>query len=255
MNTADLREYLVAARIAGPVATSRADNLQAIRHLLLGDATNDGWLGVRPARDYSFYDVLRIVSDRTGIIADPAVTEGPDRIDPDLTLEAVELVGRRLAQAARGRERVFAGTGHPIGVSAIFGPALAALRRAGCTVLTPQLGLRVECDGGGRTLRYVDGVALLSRHGFVRHSHSPLPMEALLGAGLAPDLVIGDHGWAGAAATAGLDVVAFADSNDPALFVAADEGSASVVVPLDDNLRGRTYRPLTERLLAAIAAS
>jgi hypothetical protein len=247
-----LREHLVAARIAGAVATSRADNLQSIRQLLLADLTDDAWLGVRPARDYSFYDVLRFVAQRCGVIADAGVTEGPDRIDPDLTIAAVDAMAVRLARAARRKERVFAGTGHPIGVSGIYGPVLLALRRAGCVVLTPQAGLRVACDGGDRTVRYADGVALLSRSGFVRHSHSAAPMQALLAGGLEPDLVLGDHGWAGAAATAGLDVIGFADSNDPALFIAADEATIDVVVPLDDNLRGRTYRPITDLLVDAI---
>lgn len=251
MDRADLRERLLASRLAGAVATSRADNLKAIRRLLLQDPGDD-WFGLTPERDYSFYDVLRILADRCGVHADPARTEGPDTIDVELTLEAVAAMGVRLRKAARGRERVFAGTGHPIGVSGIYGPVLAALRRAGCQVLTPAAGLRVDCDGGGRTLRYADGVALLSRHGFVRHSHSPMAMQALLAGGLQPDLVIADHGWAGAAAQAGVDVLAFADCNDPALFVGAQQGTVSIVMPLDDNLRGVTYRPITSTLIDSI---
>jgi hypothetical protein len=254
MDRAALREHLIAARLAGDVATSRAENLKAIRQLLLNQGLTDtDWLGVQPARDYTFYDVLRIVASRAGINPDAARTEGADRIDTELTLEAIEATAARLSKAARNKERVFAGTGHPIGVSGMYGPVLLALRQAGCQVQTPGAGLRVECDGGGRTVRYVDRVALLSSRGFVRHSHSPVAMQALLAAGLDADLVIADHGWAGAAATAGLDVIAFADTNDPALFVAADEGSVGVVVPLDDNLRGRTYRPITSVLLDAIA--
>lgn len=245
-----LREHLISAHLAGAVGTSRATNLKAIRQLLLD--TDDDWFGLTPRRDYSFYEVLRILSERCGVHPDPAYIEGPDRIDPELTLNALDATAVRLSQAARGKESVFAGTGHPIGVSGIYGPVLAALRRAGCQVLTPQPGLRVDCDGGGRTLRYADDVALLSRHGFVRHSHSPAPMRALLAGGMAPDLVIADHGWAGAAGEAGLDVLAFADCNDPAMFVAAEEATVGVVVPLDDNLRGPNYRPITEMLLGAI---
>lgn len=251
MHRSDLREHLLTSRLAGAVATSRAENLQAIRQLLLGGA--DDWLGVRRQHDYTVYDVLRVMAQRCGVHPDPAKTDGPDSIDVELTLDAIDATAARLAAAARGKERVFAGTGHPIGVSGIYGPVLAALRRAGCQVLTPRSGLRVDSDGGGRTLRYADGVALLSRYGLVRHSHSAAPMQALLSSGLEPDLVIADHGWAGAAGAVGIDVVAFADSNDPALFVAADEGSISVVVPLDDNLRGRTYRPITAALIAAIS--
>jgi hypothetical protein len=66
---------------------------------------------------------------------------------------------------------------------------------------------------------------------------------------LLPDLVIADHGWAGAAGEAGIDVVGFADSNDPALFVAEAEEKALVVVPMDDNVSPDFYVPLTAYVL------
>ena len=65
-----------------------------------------------------------------------------------------------------------------------------------------------------------------------------------------PDLVVADHGWAGAAGQAGIDAVGFADSNDPALFVAEAEGKVLVCVPLDDNVAPHLYAPLTAYLLA-----
>ena len=38
-----------------------------------------------------------------------------------------------------------------------------------------------------------------------------------------PDLVVADHGWAGAAGEAGIDAIGYADCNDPALFVGEAE--------------------------------
>ena len=51
-------------------------------------------------------------------------------------------------------------------------------------------------------------------------------MRAVLAARWAspPDLVVADHGWAGAAAEAGIEALGMADCNDPALFVAEEEG-------------------------------
>jgi hypothetical protein len=43
--------------------------------------------------------------------------------------------------------------------------------------------------------------------------------------------------------------VGFADSNDPALFVAEAEGRLLVCVPLDDNVAPHLYEPLTAYLL------
>jgi len=80
-------------------------------------------------------------------------------------------------------------------------------------------------------------------------------MEAML-AGLRdsgqplPDLVVADHGFAGAAGAAGLAVVGFADCNDPALFAGEAEGSIDVAVPLDDNVQPDLYEPVTAFLLA-----
>jgi len=64
-----------------------------------------------------------------------------------------------------------------------------------------------------------------------------------------PDLVIADHGFAGAAARAGLDVVCFADCNDPALVVGEAEGRIGVTVPLDDNVLPHLYGPVASYLL------
>jgi hypothetical protein len=88
------------------------------------------------------------------------------------------------------------------------------------------------------------------------HTHSPLPMRAALAELAAdgeapPDLVVADHGWAGAAGQAGVDSVGFADCNDPALFVGEAEGRVLVSVPLDDNVAPHLYAPLTAYLLSA----
>jgi hypothetical protein len=68
----------------------------------------------------------------------------------------------------------------------------------------------------------------------------------------APDLVVADHGFAGAAAQAGLDTVGYADCNDPALFIGEALGRVRVAVPLDDNVAPHLYAPLTAYLLAGL---
>jgi hypothetical protein len=64
-----------------------------------------------------------------------------------------------------------------------------------------------------------------------------------------PDLVVADHGWAGAAGEAGIDAIGYADCNDPALFVGEAEGKVLVSVPLDDNVAPHLYAPLTAYIL------
>ena len=90
---------------------------------------------------------------------------------------------------------------------------------------------------------------VLATGGDLLHTHAPEPGRALLAAlDAPPDLVVADHGWAGAAAAAGLEVLSYADCNDPALFVAEEEGLAITVVGLDDNVEPSLYDPVAEHL-------
>lgn len=61
--------------------------------------------------------------------------------------------------------------------------------------------------------------------------------------------------WAGAAAEAGIDTLGFADCNDPALFIAEEEGKPIVTVPLDDNVEPHLYDPLSPYLLTGWATA
>jgi hypothetical protein len=100
-------------------------------------------------------------------------------------------------------------------------------------------------------VRCVAGVHVLATGGDLLHTHRPEPMVAVLAAlAQPPDLVVADHGWAGAAAEAGIDTLGMADSNDPALFVAEEEGKPLVTVPLDDNVPPQRY----DRLAAWVTA-
>src|SRR5206468_2863245 len=97
------------------------------------------------------------------------------------------------------------------------------------------------------------GVTMLSNGADFLHTHAAEPMQALveLWGDDRPALVLADHGWAGAAAQAGLPVIGLADTNDPALFVGAEEGKVAVAVPLDDNVAPDLYEPLAGLLVAA----
>ena len=155
----------------------------------------------------------------------------------------------RLALAAERRERVLLATGHPTGILVLHLACAAALRAAGATVLVPGLDWTWPWDDGSerwgvRRVRAISGVHVLATGGDLLHTHAPEPGRALLAAlDGPPDLVVADHGWAGAAAAAGLEVLSYADCNDPALFVAEEEGLAITVVRLDDNVRAAPLRP------------
>jgi hypothetical protein len=246
-----LVDHLRRTRIAGDVATARASNLGNIDKMLARHP--DYWFGLDLARDWTFADVLAVMVERVGIAADGNVSSGADTIDPDRCVAGLDRVAERLADVARRGGSVLFATGHPTGLLALYLPLAAALSEAGCDVVTPSAEQWVDVQGLRRRIRYVGDVATLGTGGDLLHTHAPEPMRAIVaGGGPAPDLVVADHGWAGAAGQAGWATVGFADTNDPALFVGAEEGKLEVVVPLDDNVPPDAYLPLAAYLLRAI---
>jgi hypothetical protein len=253
---ASLRSQLVEARIAGDVATGRDDNLA--KYAMLAARVPRALFGLDPTGAWTLGDILALMADRVGVSPDAHYLRGPDTIDPDRTLDALDRMAAQLAAAARPDARVVVATGHPAGLLPVHLAIVAALARAGAVVLTPAVGWSYETTTRygrlRREIRYIAGVATVSNRGELNHTHSPLPMEAILAELVAtgqppPDLVVADHGWAGAAGAAGVPAVGFADSNDPALFVGEAEGQVAVTVPLDDNVAPHLYAPLTAYLL------
>lgn len=251
----DLRRHLLDSRIAGDVATPREENLRNFGRMAEGRPNYD--FGLTPARDWTRDEVLAVMAARCGVRPDPAYEAGQDTIDVDLTLAALERVRDRLRLAAERSERVLVATGHPTGVLVLHLACVQALRARGAQVLVPEQVDWVwpwdDSEGrwGVRRVRPIAGVHLLATGGELLHTHAPEPGRALLAAlDAPPDLVLADHGWAGAAAAAGLEVLAYADCNDPALFVAEQEGLDITVVPLDDNVRPQLYDPVADYLTA-----
>lgn len=247
-----LIDHLVRTRIAGDVATPRENNLDHYRKLANGD--RHYWFGLEFGDRWTDeQDVLAVMAERCGVSDDLSHRVGQDTIDPELTVAALDRMAAVLRKAAAGRQRVLFATGHPGGLLDVHRATAAALRAAGCEIVVIPDGLTAD---EGYVFQFAD-VAVFERGATLWHTHSPAPMAAILD-GLAregrplPDLVVADHGWAGCAAQRGLDAVGYADSNDPALFLAEAEGTLQVAVPLDDHVRSpRFYDPLTAYLLAA----
>ena len=254
----DLRDHLVRHRIAGDVATTRENNLRNFARMAEGREKHD--FGLVPLRTWTADEVALVMAERCGTSADLTHVKGQDTIDPDLAVAQLDRWCDRLALAASRQERVLLATGHPTGILAIHLEVAAALRAAGCRVLVPEMDWTWPWDAGSwgrarpRHVRAVGGVHLLASGGELLHTHLPEPMHAVLAALDAPsgpgrpDLVIADHGWAGAAVQAGHEVLALADCNDPALFVAEHEGRPIVTVPLDDNVLPQLYDPISAHL-------
>ncbi|MGH8889690.1 MAG: phosphatase [Acidothermaceae bacterium] len=253
---AELIAHLTASRIAGAVATSRENNVANFKLMAQRDP---GYLfGLEPRGPWTFDDVLAVMAQRCGVSADPMYDAGDDTIDPELTVDRLDDMAAHLREVAAARGRVLVATGHPTGLLVVHVELARALAAAGCELIAaPAIWQDVDRAGKPheRHVRHILGVAVASQGANLLHTHSPVPMQLMLenlaaSGQRGPDLVLADHGFAGAAGRSGTPTVGFADSNDPALFVGEAEGDVAVCVPLDDNVMPHLYAPLTAYLLA-----
>jgi len=256
LDPAALREHLVATRLAGAVATSPASTLTNCAKLVAGHERYT--FGLPDWRDASLSDAVEAVRALCGGDPDGAPQpHGDGFIDPDACVAGVRLHSERLgAFAAAGGGRVLLATGHPTGLLSHYGAIGRALQAAGCELLAPLDDTDVrrhELTGHRRALRYLDGVAVLHDGGRLLHTHRSAYMEAMLDAlGGGPgtvDLVLADHGFAGAAIARGLPTLSIADVNDPALPLAQVRGRTDAVLAIDDNLAPRAFVPVTAAVL------
>jgi hypothetical protein len=267
----ELISHLLATRLAGEVATPREGNLRNYARFARRDP--DVLLGLDPLSDWTEAELLTLMARRCGVSPDPFHRHGQDRIDPERTADALERLAAVLGETAAATGGVLLGTGHPTRLQAMYAAFGQALRAAGCALRTPALGQRFAMHTSEGTRRcgldYPErvGVVVVYERGASSkenegprsvgepvHTHSPQPVRIALAALAesgepAPDLVLGDHGWVCAAGRLGLRVAGFADSNDPAVFVAEEEGQVQVTVPLDDGLRPDCYRLPTAYVL------
>jgi hypothetical protein len=248
----ELGRHLVATRIAGSVQTPVADVLRKANLVAAGDPEH--CFGLSGMTRYTPDDILEQVRVQFGWTHTQGEPHfGPTYIDPELLLDELDRAADRLSQAAGNSERVVFATGHPTGVLALHQQVCAALRDAGAKVLRPADGTAFRLYDHRRNVRYVQHVATLASGANLYHTHDAHPMELVLDQVDDVDLVVGDHGWAGAAAERGIDVIGIADINDPALPMARSEGRAPVVLPMDDNVLPVHYEPVGDYLIARLS--
>ncbi len=250
----NLRDHLVDSRLAGSVATTPGNTVSNCEKMVAGK--QDYTFGLS---DWESVDVAEVRAVVTKVFGDAAVDgepEGPGWIDPDATLAAIEGHRAKLADHARARSVVLLGTGHPTGLLPHYMALGRALVNAGCELLTPLDNAWLVTGPDRRGIRFLGRVGCAWTGGDLIHTHRSRYMEAMLdtlnGDGRRPDLVLGDHGMAGAAIECGIDTLAIADVNDPALFVAQSRGRTESVMPIDDNLAPRLFEPVTAAVLGGL---
>ncbi|MGH7538136.1 MAG: phosphatase [Gemmatimonadales bacterium] len=248
-----LRAALLDAQLCGDTLTPRESVVRNAKLLAAGDPDKLLGFSFPPLTEQS---VIDDVAALCGCSNDLSMLDGPGVIDVDRTLDGLAAAAGRLAQAARRGQRVLLATGHPTGLMPSYMTLARALQAAGCKTLTPRSGERLNDlpRRHGNRVRYLDSVAVLTDGANLYHTHESWPMEMLLDSIDAPDLVVADHGFAGAAIVRGVSTIAFTDVNDPAIAVALARGMTRIVVPLDDNREPERYLPMTEFLVQEVRA-
>jgi len=247
-STEELAQALVAGGVAGPECSHDRENVRwKLRQLLDGDPDAQFGLTGLIRGGLTLGDVLRMMAAEAGFDPDESLALGPIPIDPDKVIERLQAAGRRLARAAERGERVLLATGHPAGLLLLYMATGDLLEQHGAKLIRPGRGLSWRESGHHREIRYFLGVAALTDRGSTKHTHSPYPMELVL-ADERPDLVFGDHGFAGAAIEAGIETISIVDVNDPAPVVAKSQGRTELVIMMDDNVQPEDYWPCFQAL-------
>lgn len=250
----DVADRLVQWGLAGRIPNSQEANLRAIDRLLKGETFYTfGIRRIEKALALGMLDqdaVIRLMAEECGCSREDFLQD-PGFINPVASGAALERMAAALARAVSRRWTVALGTGHPGAMLGCYTRLAEWLTTKGCPIA------KVPGGAGAGVDWFVDeigGVALTSDGCGILHGHSTRPMEAVIEAGPV-DLVIADHGHAGAALNAAIPCLAIMDTNDPALAVAAHlEAPDLVVVPLYDNRPNSVTRQLADLVIALAEA-
>jgi hypothetical protein len=199
---------------------------------------------------FAFDDVVRLVSAEAGEPIDPDQEFGevhisPGPIWPREALGARSGNGRVTRRAGPDRHRA-------PGRSLLYRELEGLLIANGGHVVKPAEGERwreLDLDHDW-FVGYLSGVGMLTDGRVPRHTHRPDGMHMMLARDV-PDLVVADHGFAGAAIEAGIETVSVADVNDPALIVAKAQGRTDIVVVMDDHVQPDAYWPCFQAAASA----
>lgn len=179
--------------------------------------------------------------------------DGPRaRIAPGHTVDGFTAAATRVLEVARGGGRLAFATARPAALLQLYRRFAARAAAEGAEILAG-----VESSGigpAGRRMRWIDHVAVLTDGAALLADDAVEAAEEWLFTLARPDLVVADHSYAGVASSSGLEVVAFADLDAVALAVAAWQGRALRIVPLDDRRPPVAYAGLLDLLETLTAA-
>jgi hypothetical protein len=237
---------LTRAHVAGRSDhATAADVERSLRAVVAGDAS--ALFGLAPFAPLVYADACVAAAALFGWPdARPAPT-----IAPAATLDGVARASALIADVAKRGGRIAIATARPTSLLGFFQRIATVADAAGANVLVDSRGQSDEfrCEGrAGRRLRWFNGVAAVTDGLSLVPVHSVEAASEWLFSLGRPDLAIGDHGFAGAALSAGIATVACADLDAPVFAVAAARALPVTVVPLNDRRPPAAYELLVDRI-------
>ena len=240
-------DLILRAGLAGTSTSHGGDNnLHKIGLLLEGDnGTTFGMEGLLGG--VGFDEAYGAVERMLGYPPDHEETPGRGCIDPARTAAGLLEAGARIRKVASRGGRVVLGTGHPGALLLYYLGVARWVEELGGRLAQTEPRIR----GAEVPLDWAGPVAVFGNGASMKHTHSPAPMRSILEEiGGEADLVVADHGFAGAAVARGIPTVAIMDTNDPAWAVVSARGADVTVVPMDDNRPLNSYAAAVETLRA-----
>jgi hypothetical protein len=233
-------ELLVRAKVAGAGGPPGRTELRAsVEHMAAGDRRALGELA--PMKGVSAVDAWAAVTAAFG-----ASPEQPF-VDPAHTLAAAARAATRVREVAAGHGTVAFACAAPASLLGVLAALARVARAAGAGVADVDEVGPFRADGrSARFLRQIEGVALLTdRRALLPAVSGDAAREWTFALGR-PALVAADGPFAEVAWEAGLDVIAFAGLDRPALAVAAARHDRCLLVPLRTDRPAAAYRPVVD---------
>lgn len=247
MNSAGAKHTrrLLKAGVAGTSTSHGGENNIHKINLLLEQDSSTTFGMEELLRGAGFEEAYEVVAHQLGYPPDHEENPGRGCIDPARTAAGLVEAGELIRSIAGSGGRFIFGTGHPGALLAYYLGLARCGDELGGEVLVTEVRGRDEQD---LPLDWMGQVAVMGGGASMLHTHDPAPMRRILEQVGTVDLVVADHGFAGAAVAVGIPAVAIMDTNDPALAVVAGRGAEGTVIPMDDNRPLNSYTAALEVL-------
>lgn len=233
-----LRTSLLRSGITGEIRSHGAKtNLESVKRVTKEDPyVTFGIQVVHQAvrrREMTYTQAVDIVAASLGTTGERFRQDGPGYIDPRLTAERFGQMLDVIDEVAAANGRFLVATAHPGSMVTYYSKLIAYITdRGGQVYRAPQPFKIAEY----RWIDQIHGIHILSDEGNLLHTHDGAGFwQFLEHMPSLPDVVLADHGYAGAAINHGLKTIAIHDVDDPGIPLAAHLGADVLPIPMNDN--------------------